>query len=53
MKTTAFRCGFASDEQMRKVFKKRLSITAREYRARHCRPSTGAGEARHRQRDLN
>jgi transcriptional regulator GlxA family with amidase domain len=32
LKTIAFRCGFASDEQMRKVFKKRLSITAREYR---------------------
>ncbi len=32
LKTIAFRCGFASDEQMRKVFKKRLSTTAREYR---------------------
>lgn len=32
LKTIAFHCGFASDEQMRKVFKKRLSITAREYR---------------------
>jgi transcriptional regulator GlxA family with amidase domain len=32
LKTIAFYCGFASDEQMRKVFKKRLSITAREYR---------------------
>jgi transcriptional regulator GlxA family with amidase domain len=34
LKTIAFRCGFASDEQMRKVFKKRLSTTAREYRMR-------------------
>jgi transcriptional regulator GlxA family with amidase domain len=32
LKTIAFRCGFASDEQMRKVFKKRLARTAREYR---------------------
>ena len=34
LKTIAFHCGFASDEQMRKVFKKQLSITAREYRQR-------------------
>jgi len=32
LKTIAFHCGFATDEQMRKVFKKRLSITASEYR---------------------
>lgn len=34
LKTIAFHCGFASDEHMRKVFKKRLSITASEYRRR-------------------
>jgi transcriptional regulator GlxA family with amidase domain len=32
LKTIAFHCGFASDEHLRKVFKKRLAMTAREYR---------------------
>ncbi|WEX85732.1 GlxA family transcriptional regulator [Sinorhizobium garamanticum] len=34
MKTIAFRCGFPSDEQMRKVFQRRFSLTPREYRER-------------------
>lgn len=32
MKTVAHRCGFGSDEHLRKVFQKRLAMTAREYR---------------------
>ena len=39
LKTIAFHCGFGSDEQMRKVFKKRLSITAREYRRQRVKPA--------------
>ena len=34
MKAIAFRCGFPSDEQMRKVFQRRFSLTPREYRDR-------------------
>lgn len=34
MKTIAFRSGFPSDEQLRKVFQKRFSLTPREYRER-------------------
>lgn len=34
MKTVAFRTGFTSDEQMRKVFARRFSLTPKEYRAR-------------------
>lgn len=37
LKAIAFHCGFTSDEQMRKVFKKRFSMTAREYRRQHPR----------------
>lgn len=34
MKSVAFRTGFTSDEQMRKVFTRRFSLTPKEYRAR-------------------
>ncbi|MEP4037564.1 helix-turn-helix domain-containing protein [Pseudophaeobacter sp.] len=34
MKTVAFRSGFSSDEQMRKVFRRRFSLSPRDYRAR-------------------
>lgn len=34
LKTIAFRCGFASDEQMRKVFVRHYGLTPRDYRAR-------------------
>lgn len=34
MKSVAFRAGFTSDEQMRKVFTRRFSLTPKEYRAR-------------------
>lgn len=34
MKTIAFRSGFGSDERMRKVFLRKFSLTARDYRAR-------------------
>lgn len=34
MKNVAFRSGFSSDEQMRKVFRRRFSLTPRDYRAR-------------------
>jgi len=34
MKNVAFRSGFSSDEQMRKVFRRRFSLSPRDYRAR-------------------
>lgn len=34
LKAIAFRCGFTSDEQMRKAFLRRLSLTPRDYRDR-------------------
>lgn len=34
MKTVAFRSGFRSDEQMRKVFRRRFSLSPRDFRAR-------------------
>lgn len=34
LKTVAFRAGFSSDEQMRKVFRRRFSLAPRDYRAR-------------------
>lgn len=34
LKTVAFRAGFGTDERMRKVFLRKFSLTARDYRAR-------------------
>lgn len=34
MKNVAFRSGFSSDEQMRKVFRRRFSLSPRDFRAR-------------------
>ena len=34
IKNVAFRSGFSSDEQMRKVFRRRFSLSPRDYRAR-------------------
>nr|WP_321523927.1 hypothetical protein [uncultured Cohaesibacter sp.] len=34
MKNAAFRAGFNSDEQMRKAFRRRFSLSPREYRDR-------------------
>uniref|UniRef100_UPI003BAC95F6 GlxA family transcriptional regulator n=1 Tax=Stappia sp. TaxID=1870903 RepID=UPI003BAC95F6 len=34
MKNVAFRAGFSSDEQMRKVFRRRFALTPRDYRER-------------------
>lgn len=34
MKTVAFRSGVRSDEQMRKVFRRRFSLSPRDFRAR-------------------
>ncbi|WP_235856028.1 helix-turn-helix domain-containing protein [Mesobaculum littorinae] len=34
LKVIAFRAGFSSDEQMRKVFRRRFSLSPRDYRAR-------------------
>lgn len=34
LKTVAYRAGFRSDEQMRKVFRRRYSLSPRDYRAR-------------------
>ncbi|GAA4228695.1 transcriptional regulator GlxA family with amidase domain [Sagittula marina] len=34
LKTVAFRAGFQSDEQMRKAFRRRFSLSPRDYRAR-------------------
>lgn len=34
LKTVAFRSGFSSDEQMRKVFRRRFALSPRDYRAR-------------------
>lgn len=34
MKTVAFRCGFTSDEHLRKAFLRRFSLTPRDYRER-------------------
>ncbi|WP_163852140.1 GlxA family transcriptional regulator [Pseudooceanicola aestuarii] len=34
MKTVAFRAGFRTDEQMRKAFRRRFSLSPRDYRAR-------------------
>lgn len=41
LKTIAFRSGFPSDEQMRKVFVRRFSLTPRAYRARFATSRSG------------
>ncbi|MFZ6850165.1 GlxA family transcriptional regulator [Undibacterium sp. RuRC25W] len=38
VKTIARRCGFSSDDQMRRIFQKRLSCSPGDYRARLCVP---------------
>ncbi|RMC37194.1 GlxA family transcriptional regulator [Paracoccus alkanivorans] len=43
MKTIASRCGFTSDEQLRKVFLRRFSLTPRDYRGRSDRGRSDRG----------
>ncbi|MBL3576163.1 GlxA family transcriptional regulator [Rhodovulum sulfidophilum] len=40
MKTVAFRAGFRTDEQMRKAFRRRFSLSPRDYRARFATAGT-------------
>jgi len=41
MKTIAHRAGFPSDEQMRKVFIRRFSLTPKQYRERFATSESG------------
>lgn len=43
MKTVAHKAGFSSDEQMRKVFRRRFSLSPRDYRARFKTAGASAG----------
>lgn len=43
LKTLAYRAGFQSDEQMRKAFRRRFSLSPRDYRARFATSGTPPG----------
>ncbi|MGH1353581.1 MAG: helix-turn-helix domain-containing protein [Thalassovita sp.] len=43
LKSVAFRAGFRSDEQMRKAFRRRFSLSPRDYRARFATSGTKQG----------